>query len=254
MVIEQLDCPICKNKNTRILISDLKACSICMHIFKNIYVDKKAYKGYVSSAHIKKNQTHIDNCYRAVNGRFNLFKMFSKKGKTLEIGSGHRYFLDKLKEEGYEPEGTELSEVMAEEIPYKMRVGNPSELDDLPIYSNICAFHVIEHMNDPVKEIKCLMKHMEDDGLFMFEIPNLIFFGKELNFKHAYEPVHTHYFTQISLMEMLKTCGLVPVLQINNTQGNVCVSTICAVKDNKFAEKAITKGVNYLYPLLEKKK
>jgi len=249
---EQLNCPICNSENTHLLIDDLRICYDCTHVFKNKHIKGEAYKGYVSSAHARTNQTHIDNCYRAVNGRFDVFKMFSKKGKTLEIGSGHRYFLDKLKKEGYEPEGTELSEVMAEEIPYKMRVGNPSELNDLPIYSNICAFHVIEHMNGPIKEIKCLIEHMKDDGLFIFEIPNLIFFGKELNFKYTYEHVHTQYFTQVSLMETLRICKLVPILQINTWQGNVCVSTICAVKNNKFAEKAKTKGVNYLYPILKK--
>jgi len=248
---EKINCSICNSKNTFLLVADLRMCKECSHVFKNVDIDKKAYKGYVSSAHVRKTQKHIDDCNNAVNSRFNTFKIFAKKGKTLEIGSGHKYFLDKLKKEGYEPEGTELSKVMAEEIPHKMRIGNPSDLKDLPIYSNICAFHVIEHLNDPVKEIKYLMKHMKDDGVFVFEIPTMMFYGKMLNFNEAYESVHTQYFTQKSLMEMLIVCDLVPILQTTAWQGNGCVTTVCAVKNNKYLDKAKEKEIKYQYPTIK---
>ena len=241
-------CPICGSENLEYSQNIFCICNACSHVFKNETVDSDIYRNYVSSAHMKRTPKHVENCNRAVNGRFKLFSIFAKKGKTLEVGCGHKYFLDKLKENGYEPEGTELSEALIREISHKIWYGNPSEIEELSVYSNICAFHVLEHMNEPIKEIRCLVEHLEEDGIFMLELPTLIMFGKELNMKGCYAREHVQYFTQTSLMEMFNICNLIPIIQINSWQGNSCVTTVCAVKKGKYVEKMKEKCIKYLYP------
>ena len=243
-----MNCPICNNTNIRDFGGlRLYRCIICFHIFKGVPVGRGFYKNYVSSAHGKATPNHVVNAKRAANDRFILLNAFAKQGSVLEVGCGHKYFLDKLVENGYTAHGTELSMIMASEIKHKMYLGNPTDIKNLPKYDNICAFHVIEHLNDPVKEIKCLVDHMDNDGAFVFELPTMLFYGLNLQPRRFYEGLHTQYFSQKSLYVMLEKCGLELVMQTNYWVGDkICNTMGCAVKKTSDLEKAREKAFKYL--------
>lgn len=241
-------CVICDNETNRLTL-DLRYCSVCGHIFKDVWVDKNSYKNYRSSAHAKLYKDSERNIKEAVDIRFNVFKYFAKPGTVLEIGSGHKYFLDKLKDNGFEPEGTELSEAMIKEIDYKIYLGNPSDIPDLKVYDNICAFHVVEHLNEPIKELTYLVNHMSDDGVFLMEVPSLILFTNSIHFhiRDVYEPLHTQYFGQSSLNLLLDRVGLKPVFQINLWEGVRFPGTmIVAVKKTRDLNDILQGTTNYL--------
>jgi len=226
-------CPICESTAVMDAKADLRICLKCNHLFKNVFVGKEAYKNYRSSTHMDLPGDHLKNSRQAALFRFKMFDAFAKKGSSvLEIGCGHSCFLDILTENGYKAEGTELSEPLVEELKYKMYLGNPSEIKDLPKYDNICAFHLIEHLNEPLKEIRCLVDHMSEDGVFVFEIPALVFYTNKLDINKIYESAHTQYFNQKSIMIMLEKCGLTPVSQVNYWSGFYQIGTalIAAVK------------------------
>ena len=158
---------------------------------------------------------------------------FAKKGNVLEVGCGHKYFLDVLTENGYPAEGTELSKAMIEQIPYKIHYGTLSELD-LKKYDNMCAFHVLEHFNDPIKELKWMERHLSNDGVIVLEFPSVIFFPNISNYKDLYEPWHVNYFNQLSLNLLFDKCNLTNVFQMNYWNSDLLPETlICLIKKNR---------------------
>lgn len=204
-----MDCPICNCKISREFIVDLQICTMCNHIFKIKKVKRETYEIYESSAHLKLNDIFVRNAMYSSKYRLKLLQTFKDSGKLLEIGSGHRYFLDEANKAGYEVEATELSKSMIEKIPeYKFYYGNPSEIDKLQMYDCIVGFHVLEHINDPIKELQELVIHLRPKGIMMFEIPFLSFYGTSITPDDIYEGLHTQYFNQISLIKMLDRVGL----------------------------------------------
>ena len=228
-----MNCPVCESGVIKDFVIDLVICQNCNHIFKNIDVPKIAYENYRSSAHTKKSEQHTINANLAANIRMNNIKMFKTSGKLLELGCGHKYFLDLAKQNTFEVEGTELSKAMIQEIDHKIHFGNPSEIEELGKYDVICGYHVLEHINNPIKEIRTLVEHLNDDGLMAFELPTMIFYDLDLNPSQFYEGVHTQYFNQISMNIFLKRCGLIPIYMTNYWGGKKTNTFIMAVKDTE---------------------
>jgi len=68
-----------------------------VHIFSNhILLQKNTYEDYKSTAHTKKTQEIVNKAKLWANIRANLLDAFGKKGTVLELGCGHKYFLDEL--------------------------------------------------------------------------------------------------------------------------------------------------------------
>lgn len=226
-------CPICCNTDIINLIMDLQQCVTCTHIFKQNPVPKSVYENYYSSAHAEVSTKHVENAKLAARIRKDFIYGFKQSGSLLEIGSGHKFFLQGMDNGQWKLEGTELSMAMIPEIPYTMHFGNPSEIQELGVYDVIAGFHVLEHLNDPVKEMRILVEHLKDDGIIILEFPNINFYGIELNVNNFYEGYHTQYFNQLSLITFIQRCNLFPIKQINFWDGNSCTTLLCLVKDTK---------------------
>lgn len=232
--MNKFKCPICDNDGTINLVVDLNNCTSCNHIFKTKEIPSESYHNYRSSAHQKKTEQHIINAKQAANIRLNFIKSFKKSknaNKLLEIGCGHTYFLDAAQNDGFSVEGTELSKSMIKEIKHKLHYGNPSEIDVLGKYDVIAGFHVLEHLNNPIKELDVLVEHLDDDGIIVLEFPNLFFETNELNPKDFYEGLHTQYFNMTSFNIFIKRCGLKQVLQTSFYDSNIATTLVCLIKN-----------------------
>lgn len=239
-------CPICDCKCIKKVDAHLIECMNCSHRFRDYFVGTEKYSTYRSSAHGRV-MGHLEPTKIAAEIRIKLLDAFGKKGSVLEIGSAHKYFLDELIRHGYHGEGTELSELLVKEIPYTMYLGEPSEIPNIKTYDNICAFHVLEHMNEPLKEISYLVNHMSDDGVMILELPTLIFRGLFVDDSIFEEALHTNFFTQTSLNIFAKNCGLKIAMQINyrDIYGN-SITTICCVKESRDDKKIVEQVLSYL--------
>jgi len=239
-------CPVCDSTNTRPLIIDLATCGFCGHIFKAGIVKPEAYKSYVSSAQLKVNKRAASNAKKVADMRLKFLQIFKDSGKLLELGCGHELFLNAANNAGFDVEGTELSKALIEQISHKIHYGNPSEIKELDKYDAVCMFHALEHINDPIKEIRILVEHMKTDGVMIIEIPSLLFFDYDISPNDFYEGLHTQYFGQMSLIIFLKRCGLYPIYQTTWWDGNVADTIICAVKDSSDIENHIQKSLKDL--------
>ncbi len=154
------------------------------------------------------------------------FEMLKNKlvGKdVLDFGSGHGAFLIKAKEYAKSVTGLEIEE----------QVGLIYEKHNIPLERNldllvekyknnnisnepfdiITAFHVIEHLQDPIYILNELSKLLRNKGKIIIEVPNgndalFTFYNNKAYQKFQYIMVHLFYFTPNSLELLAKKANL----------------------------------------------
>jgi len=237
-------CPVCDCKEYTDFIVDLRYCTRCGHMYKKFHVSSKYYENYVSSA---ARGIRTASSIRTAIMRCKVLTAFKQSGKLLEIGCGHQNFLDVATENGFECEGTELSVALQKLLDYKIHVGNPTELKSkLGTYDVICAFHVLEHLNNPLEEVRTLVEMLNDDGVMILEFPGMFFYDLELHPTDFYEGLHTQYFNQTSLMIFLKRCGLKIIYQNNFWDGTISSALLCAVKESADIKTRNFQAINFM--------
>jgi len=142
-----------------------------------------------------------------------LKKFVTKKSRILEVGSGHGFFLEEMRKKGYNISGIEISKEK-KQILKKVttaKVHNVNLLDetlDIEKVDVIVLFHVLEHIDDPIKLLKNLKKLLKKDGTLIVEVPN----NDDFHLQHnpAYEKwyrqlAHISYFNPKTLKQSLQT-------------------------------------------------
>ena len=142
-------------------------------------------------------------------------KIITKRSRILEIGSGHGFFLDIMKKNGYDITGFEISK---EKRKYSKKVTKVPVLDinineKIPTvkpFDIVVLFHTLEHIIDPVILLKNIKKLLKPKGKVLVEVPNCDDFHLGLNksYKKFYwERAHIHYFNSKSLKTVINLGG-----------------------------------------------
>ena len=142
-------------------------------------------------------------------------KIITKRSRILEIGSGHGFFLDIMKKNGYDIAGFEISK---EKRKYSKKVTKVPVLDinineKIPTvkpFDIVVLFHTLEHITDPVILLKNIKKLLKPKGKVLVEVPNCDDFHLGLNkfYKEFYwERAHIHYFNSKSLKTVINLGG-----------------------------------------------
>ena len=123
---------------------------------------------------------------------------YKDSGKLLDVGCGDGIFL-RLAKRYFNCEGTEISEFACKYVneKYNLKVYN-GEIKDLNLpeksYDIITMWHVLEHMRDPLSNLKKASVLLKEDGLIVIEVPNLnAYFERFIYFliKLKKEPLYT---------------------------------------------------------------
>jgi len=96
--------------------------------------------------------------------------------KLLEIGCMHGLFLSQARDKGYAVNGLDLSisavKLAEEKLAGKVKLGTLDNKIDNCTFDIICAFNVIEHMDDPHVFIREANRVLCKDGYLMLETPS----------------------------------------------------------------------------------
>ncbi len=142
------------------------------------------------------------------------FEKFRSTNRILDAGCGQGFFLNEARKRGWEVYGTEYSERAVEicrEKGIEMRTGALSEnLFDPEFFDVITSFEVIEHINNPLEEIKLIKRFLRPGGLFYCTTPNfnsvMRYYLKE-NYNVIEYPEHLSYYTKRTLSKLLRGNG-----------------------------------------------
>lgn len=139
------------------------------------------------------------------------------KGRALEIGCSHGYFLKELEDRGWEVYGIEPSVNRRREAKEIFNYDlTPEKLEDSHFPENyfdaIFMFHVIEHVLDPAKIISILHKYLKPGGIAVVETPSYDGLTYKL-LKHRERSIqsngHLFFFTKKTLREMFEKGGFI---------------------------------------------
>lgn len=150
------------------------------------------------------------------------------KGKILDIGCGHGFFLEATKENGWETYGLDISK---KAIQYAKNVFNlnvfQGELEGCHFkkesFDAITMWHVLEHTQSPKKTLKLANDLLKRGGLLALKTPNIDslmarFTGKRWGWLAP--PEHLFHFSPKTIKKILEENGF-EILDLKTRQGDL---------------------------------
>lgn len=141
-------------------------------------------------------------------------KLFPKPARAFEMGCGDGLMLAGLRDLGWEVLGNERTEAMTEfartQLGIEVFSGDLADMPDVPPFQMIILFQVLEHLVDPLGDLKILRGKIADDGKIIIGVPNFASwqakFGKA-GWLHLDVPRHLNHFTPQSIGKVLGLAG-----------------------------------------------
>lgn len=217
---EHKECLICKSKKIKPLDGTysnhgLVKCKNCDFVFMNRIPSEEelhdhyntyayASEGYLSPLTEASYENLLDE-----------FEKYRTTNRILDIGTGRGWFLDCAKKRGWQVFGTEFSPTAVEQIKARgieihhgeIRSGLFDGID----FDVITSFEVIEHINNPLKEIPIIYGMLRENGLFYCTTPNfnsILRFYFKGDFDIINYPEHLSYYTRKTINNLLTSNGL----------------------------------------------
>jgi len=195
--------------------------------YEQHYLVKSIPLGFVFASKIPTEQELIDHykkyprsteispiTLRRYNELLDGFEKYKKTGKILDIGCDVGHFLREAQKRGWEVYGTEYTDEPIKKCrAYGIHM-NKGKLDptwyNRGMFDIVTSFEVIEHIYNPVEEVRNINMVLREGGLFYLTTPN--FNSLERYFlKSKYTiiqyPDHLSYYTRNTLNYLLKRNG-----------------------------------------------
>jgi len=169
--------------------------------------------------------------------------------KILEIGSSNGAFLNLLKKTKADLWGVEPSEIESQESRRKFNIApigrKTKELlpEQEAKYDIIFSYHILEHLNDPLSELKNIKQLLKQGGLFIGEVPATPKDSANLSpaiKKSVFDNLHLFHYNPKAISSLFKKSGF------------------SDIKVERIELKSIVKkvyseaNIHYLHPSFEK--
>jgi len=137
------------------------------------------------------------------------------EGRLLDVGCGPGANLHRLRAQGWDVYGVELSEAAAARA--RSLVGDRvhcGTLDSVPFedesFDVVLMSHSLEHLYDPVQELGCVRRLLKPHGRLIIAVPNAgsleaKLFGQQ--WIHWDPPRHLYHFTKTTLTKLVEQAG-----------------------------------------------
>ena len=135
-------------------------------------------------------------------------------GLALEVGAGTGWMLRALRERGWRALGNERSLEAA--LVARAAAGVPMFVGDLgavrpaPALDLVIMFHVLEHLADPLAELRAVARRLRPGGVLVLGLPNIASWQARLSGRHWMHldvPRHLCHFTPDSIERALAVSG-----------------------------------------------
>lgn len=204
------ECPNCGLKSTD-LNEDYEK-FVKNYYAKGYYTGDPRYAAYASYAsdkwHIKKNLSKF----------IKKILKYKKSGKLLDVGCAMGYFVEMAEKEGFDAFGFDASGFAVKKA--KARLNGRIELGTIQAvkytpksFDVITVFDVVEHLGDPIKDLKKLSTLLKDDGVLIIATGNTLSTAARVlkrRWTFYIPPQHLFFFTKKNFDEVLVKGGFKP--------------------------------------------
>ena len=167
---------------------------------------RKSYKG----VHCPKPK-HVYRAGKIALERFERVKeLIPDNATTLDAGSSSGEFLYLMGKKGYNAKGVEANEPYAEysrsELEVDISIQPFSQYHSDEEFDLITMFHVLEHLEHPVRDLRRLSERLKPNGYFVIEVPNILY--RNMSFSHKWHPGHLFSYTAETLPGIAAKAGM----------------------------------------------
>lgn len=231
---------------------DLYQCQQCQTVFTYPYLTRKELDDYFDTQELIINgvsDEHFIDQYLASKeaywqsfgymARLDQIRQFAPKAKTLlDVGCGAGFFLDCCRDHGYTVQGLEISrwghEMATKRLQLDVRKQPLSKLDlaTCPRFDVITMFDVLEHSDDPSRDLSIVKQLLNKNGILIVNLPNIDSYMSKSIGKHwnkLIPPNHTFFFSPKTLEQAVTQQGFkVKLLTTNNGNPNEITAELAA--------------------------
>lgn len=210
-----LNCIICNGDYHSLILNDIamRQCKKCELAWReNFDISISHYENKPINFQANKIKTRIDNC----KDRIKAFSQYADLNNLCDIGCGEGIFLKILQETGYTNimgiEPSDKIKNFVKNAGLHIYKGTINDIDKFILDKNIhiiTMFHVIEHLENPKKNLEYLYRSIEKGDRLIIETPDFNSYTyKKTNYVHnLIYPEHLFYFNAENLKDLLKRIG-----------------------------------------------
>lgn len=181
---------------------------------------RKSYKG----VHCPKPK-HVYRAGKiALERYFKLSELLPPSANCLDAGSSSGEFVYLLQSRNHKAQGVEANIPYAEysksELEIAVSILPFSEFDSGEKFDLITMFHVLEHLEYPIRDLSHFGNLLKPGGCFVIEVPNILY--PDMAFSHKWHPGHLFSFSSKTLSMLMQKAGFKTIsCETVNDGGNI---------------------------------
>lgn len=166
---------------------------------------RKSYKG----VHCPKPK-HVYRAGKIALDRYSrLSALLPPSANCLDAGSSSGEFVYLLQSRDHNAQGVEANIPYAEysqsQLEIQVSISPFSEFKTEEKFDLITMFHVLEHLEHPIRDLSHLGKLLKPEGFFVIEVPNILY--PNMAFPHKWHPGHLFSFSAQTLSMLMQKAG-----------------------------------------------
>lgn len=224
-------CPICgaaTHSFTRIDGFEYLRCSSCLHTFVFPVPTAAELARYYNKFYVVEPANYAIGVHERAGKLLDAIEAVRPKGRLLEVGCSWGLFLDAARTRGWDVSGVELSQVAGSSARQKLGLDVFSgRFEESPFtteasFDAFCAWHVIEHVENPSMFLELAAKVLRPGGVVAVRTPNIVSVPARVNdvrWEWFGAPVHLSLFSPRSLSEAVERAGF-EMLEVRTARGD----------------------------------
>ena len=192
-------------------------------------------------------EEEVSGYLRTFSRKADAIRKHAPAGRVLEIGSAAGCFLAIMQQRGYEVHGIEISREIADSARRRFGLGSiqSCHLKDARLearsFDVVALFDVIEHMADPIEELRRCHDLLSDSGSLVLQTQNLSSFTRKVMGKrwhHFKQLEHIYHFNPRTLRTLLDRSGFEVVSMTRRGAGKYVSFEFVAERSRRYGALA----------------